>query len=153
LEIAIDGASTQSSFAFRGFARSDPDYFASQILENVLKARAARNSAGPTVTHEVRALPGVVMVRLAGSNGFPFSLFTDRISETEFATARAETASQLARRSLTDQWLDADTYRTGVPVDPSTLQKVTLADVQRAVDRLAKNPIVSVVVKPATPAQ
>ena len=153
LEIAIDGAPAQTSFAFRGFARSDPDYFAAQILENILKARSARNSAAPTVVHEARTLPGVVFVRLSGSSGFPFNLLTDRITEAEFAAARAETASQLARRSLTDRWLDADTYRTAVPADPSALPSVALADVQRVADRLAKNPIVSIVVKPSTPAQ
>jgi len=93
------------------------------------------------------------MVHVVGDPGFPFSLFGDRVSAAEFARARGEAIAAFSKRSLIDQWLDADTYRTDVGAEATALQKLTLVDVQRAADRLAKNPIVSVVVKPATAAQ
>jgi predicted Zn-dependent peptidase len=153
LELSVDGAEPRSSFALRGLARNDPDYLASVVLEGVLRSRSAANSAGASFSHEARTLPGVVMVRVAGAPGFPSSIFADRISQAEFVRARDEAVAAFAKRPLTEQWLDADTYRTDVGAEATGLQKLTLADVQRAADRLAKNPIVSVVVKPATPAQ
>jgi hypothetical protein len=149
LEIAVDGAAPQASFALRGLARNDPDYFAAVVLENVLRARSAKAANGVTVSHEARVLPGVVMVKLAGSGDFPFTIFSDRITDAEFVRARDEATAGFAKRTVVDQWLDADTYRTDVGAESTALQKLTLADVQRVADRLAKNPIVSVIVRPA----
>lgn len=153
LEISIAGAVPRSSFALRGLAKNDPDFFAAVVLENVLKTRSLKTGTSATVSHEARVLPGVVLVRLAGSAPFPFSLFSDRISETEFTKARDEALSELAKRPLIDRWLDADTYRIAAGSDSSALAKITLLDVQRVADRLAKNPIVSVVATPPTSAQ
>jgi len=150
VQIAVPGANPpQSSFALRGLARNDPDYFAAAVLEKVLRMRSAKAAPGAAVSHDARMLPGVVTVRYSGSAGFPFSLFTDRISESEFAQARNEAITEFLKRSVIDQWLDADTYRTSPASEASGFQKLSVADVQRAADRLAKNPIVSVVVTPA----
>jgi predicted Zn-dependent peptidase len=46
-----------------------------------------------------------------------------------------------------DRWLDVDTYGTSVG-DTKALQNVTLADVQRVADRLAKNPVATVIINP-----
>jgi predicted Zn-dependent peptidase len=150
LEISLNGASAHSSFALRGLARNDPDYFASLILEGVLRVRA---SSSASISNEARVLPGVVMLRMAGSSGFPFAVLSDRISQAEFAQARDWAIGEFAKRPVADQWLDADTYRTDVGAEATALQKLTLVDVQRVADRLAKNPVVSVVVKPAASAQ
>ena len=152
-EIAVAGASPVSSFALRGLARNDPDYLASVVLERILRARSAKETVAMSVSHEARTLPGVVMIRVSGPRPFPTNIFGDRISEAEFVRARDEAAAMFASRPVTEQWLDADTYRTDVGVEATALQKLTLADVQRAADRLAKNPVVSVVVRPATSAQ
>jgi hypothetical protein len=51
-----------------------------------------------------------------------------------------------------DRWLDVDTY--GPPVaDARALQSVTLADVQRVADRLAKNPVATVIINPPSRAE
>jgi predicted Zn-dependent peptidase len=152
LEIAVEGVSTTdsfASFAVRGIARNDPDYFASVVLANVLKTRSAQNPADPIVSFDSRVLPGVVNVRISGSESFPFALFSERITASEFAKAREAAIAELGAHSLADQWLDADTYQVAVGGHVSAFQKMNVADVQRVADRLAKNPIVSVLVRPA----
>ena len=153
MEISIDGAEARSSFALRGLARNDPDYLASVVLEGILRNRSAKASAGSSVSHEARLLPGVVRVQLSGSGPFPFGIFSDKITDAEFQSARNDAINAFSKRSLADRWLDADTYRTDASAEANALQKLTLADVQRAADRLAKNPIVSVVVRSSTSAQ
>jgi predicted Zn-dependent peptidase len=153
LELSLAGASPQSSFALRGLAKNDPDFLAALVLENILKARSIKNGGSVVVSHEPHVLPGVVLVKLAGSAPFPFSLFTDKISDSEFSRARDEAVAELAKRPITERWLDGDTYRMTVGFDTTSFIKVTLADVQRVADRLAKNPIVSVVATSPTAAQ
>jgi predicted Zn-dependent peptidase len=147
LEIALDGATGRTTFALRGVARNDPDYAASYILEDILHARLQKISAVATVSSNARILPGVIIISVPGAIAFPFTAFSDRISESEFSRARAEASAEFAKRTLFEQWLDADTYRTTVAGDAQAFQAVTLGDVQRVADRFAKNPIVSVVVK------
>ena len=149
LDVVLDGASEWTAFALRGVARNDPDFAASTVLEQILKARISKNAPSAVVLHEARTLPGVVLVHMPGAGGFPSSAFSERVTESEFARARGEALSAYAKKPLMEQWLDADTYRTTVTGDAAAFQNVTIADVQRVADRLAKNPVVSVVVKPA----
>jgi predicted Zn-dependent peptidase len=149
LEMVLEGATGRTTFALRGVARNDPDHAASLVFENILRARLQKASPAATVAHHARTLPGVLVVSLPGSAAFPLNSISDRISEGEFSKARADASAELAKRSLFDQWLDVETYRTTVAGDAQAFQAVTLSDVQRVADRLAKNPIVSVVVKPS----
>jgi predicted Zn-dependent peptidase len=149
LEISVAAPSGRTSFALRGLARNDPDYPASVIFANILRSRAEKGPAGITVSHQARVLPGVVMVSAPGSALFPFALFSERISEAEFTRARSEVAAEFSKRSLVDRWLDSDTYRIQPAPETPAWQSVTLSDVQRVADRLAKNPIASVIVTPA----
>jgi predicted Zn-dependent peptidase len=153
LEISIAGALPQSSFALRGLAKNDPDFFASVVLENILKARSAKAGGSAIVSHDARVLPGVFLVKQSGSAPFPFSLFSERVSESEFTRARDAAVSEFAKRPITERYLDADTYRITAVGDSTAFAKVTLADVQRVADRLAKNPIVSVVTTSSVAAQ
>lgn len=147
LEIAMAGGSGQSSFALRGLARNDPDYAASLVLENILRSRLGKPAV--TLEHRAHILPGVLAINSPDPNGFPFTVFNERISANEFAKARTEVAAEFAKRSLHDQWLDIDTYRTNPAEDAKAFQNVTVADVQRVADRFAKNPIASVSIIPA----
>ena len=149
LELNADGAIVRSSFAFRGIARNDPDYAASRVLERILKGRLQKQASGFSVASEARMLPGVVSVSGAGTAVWPPKILTDRIGEAEFNTARAEALAEFSNRSPVDQWLDADTYGIKVATETQAFQKITLPDVQRLADRLARNPVVSVVVRPA----
>ena len=153
LAVNLAGAAPRTTFAMRGLARNDPDYVASLVLENILNARAAKITPGSTASHSARLLPGVFLISVPDDISFPFSLLGDRISEGEFNKARAEVTGAVSKKSIVDQWLDVDTYKTTASSDADALQKVGLADVQRVADRLAKNPIVSVVVKPAPAAE
>ena len=153
LEIVLDGAPVRTTFALRGLSRNDPDHAASLVLENILSDRLQRISANAAVSHYARVLPGVLVINVPGVTAFPFSSLSDRISEGEFARARGQAAAIFAKRTLSDQWLDVDTYRTTVAGDAQAMQNLTIADVQRVADRLAKNPIVSVVVRSAAAAQ
>ncbi|MEO6334962.1 MAG: insulinase family protein [Pyrinomonadaceae bacterium] len=153
LEMTLEGAPARTTFALRGFARNDPDYAASLVLENVLKSRLQRNGAAVALSQSSRALPGVLVVSVPGSAGFPFKSFSEKISESEFARARSEAAAEISRKTLFDQWLDVDTYHTTVTSDAGAFQKVSVADVQRVADRLARNPVVSVLLKSPAAAQ
>ena len=150
LEIMVDGATPRTTFALRGLARNDPDYAASVVLSGILRARVQKEASAGTIVHDARMLPGVLVLAIPGSSSFPFKSFSERISEREFTRSRSEAASEFSKRSPIDQWLDVDTYHTTIAGDQQAFQNVTIADVQRVADRLAKNPIVSVVVKPAT---
>ncbi len=152
LELVI-GSGAQSIYALRGLSRNESDYVAGVVLGNILKARASKISGTSTVVHQARVLPGVILINVQGTGPFPFSLIADRISDAEFATARSETVADFANRSVMDRWLDVDTYRSTVEGDELALKGVTIAGVQRVADRIAKNPIATVVIKPATAAQ
>ncbi len=153
LEIVLDGVDGRTTFALRGVARNDPDYAASLVLEDILKVRLQKTPAHAVVSHHARTLPGVLVISLPGSATFPFNSLSERISQNEFIAARSQTLARVSGRTLFDQWLDADTYRTTVAGDARAFQTVTIADVQRVADRLAKNPIVSVVVRPPAASQ
>jgi predicted Zn-dependent peptidase len=152
LELIVDGAALRTTFALRGVSRNDPDYAASLILGHILQSRVQKSFASANVYHQARVLPGVLVISVPGSVAFPFTVISDRISDTEFAAARAEVSAEFAAKTIFDQWLDVDTYRTTVSGDAQAFQNVAVADVQRVADRLAKNPIVSVVIKPASAA-
>ena len=147
MEVSTVSTEGRSTFALRGLARNDPDYAASMILENILRARAQK-TPGVAVSHHARLLPGVFTVSVPGSAPFPFTLFSDRVSEAEFIKARTDAAAEFAKKSLVDRWLDSDTYRIQPAPDTPAWQNVTLADVQRVADQLAKNPIASVILNP-----
>ena len=153
LELVVEGATAQSSFVLRGVARNDPEYIASLLLEDILKERAAKIPGVRSVSSQARVLPGFLMVNYSGAGGFPFVLFNDRITEAEFSRSRSQVSSALGKRAVMDNWLDVDTYRTTVAGDAASLQNVTLGDVQRLADRLAKNPIASVELTPRNPGQ
>jgi predicted Zn-dependent peptidase len=153
IEVNLAGASPRTSFVLRGLARNDPDYAASLVLENVLRARMHKIDVDAAVSHSARLLPGVVVINVPGALSFPFNSFGDRVAENEFIRARADVAAELAKKSLLDRWLDADTYKTTAAGDEQAFQSVTLVDVQRVADRLAKSPIVAVVLRSAPPAR
>ena len=139
-------------FALRGVSRSEKDYAAAAVLGRILRSRL--HNIGPTVTvaNEARILPGIMLIgfRNASATTLPSSLFTDKVTASEFSEAQAEIAREAAKRSADELWLDADTYKTSVSDDSQAFQNVTLADVQRVADRFAKKPVVSVSVQSAT---
>ena len=127
----------------RGVARSDKDYFVTEVLTRLMAAQNEKN--GVTVKNDAFVLPGALVVR---GNSVAPAEFPKTLTEDEVARARAAVQGDYEKRSLADRWLDADTYKLpSVADDMAALQNVRLADVQRVADRLFKNPEVTVIVK------
>lgn len=151
--IILEGATPGGVYGLRGLRKYDPDYSASLFLERVLSSRLQKNDSKAEVVFNARVLPGMIRIRAAA---LPPTLFAAKITADEFSLAKSqlselqrscETAPNCLAKAEMDRWLDADTY--GPPVaDPMAFQNVTLADVQRVADRLAKNPMASVIVNP-----
>jgi hypothetical protein len=152
----------EARYALRGLARSDADFAASEILTRIARARWEEGKPGVnsfTARQESHILPGHILFGMTlisqspdGKIGkmpdskIPSSLIPQNISETEFAKAKADAIAEITARDLQDRWLDVDTFK-GPPVDNETAayQDATLADVRRVAERLAKNPVVTVV--------
>jgi hypothetical protein len=159
----------EARYILRGLARSDKDFAASEILTRIARARWEEGKPGAnsfTARQESHILPGHILFGMTlisqSPNGktdrmpdpkIPGSLIPQNISEAEFAKAKADAIAELTARDPQDRWLDVDTFK-GLPVDNETAayQDATLADVRRVAERLAKNPVVTVVfTSPAEP--
>jgi predicted Zn-dependent peptidase len=149
----LDGVAHTSVFGLRGLSKNDPDYSASLVLERVLGARLQKTDPKAEVLFSARTLPGMVRFR---ATTLPPTLFTTKITTEELSQAIAklnefqqscEQAPNCLARAQMDRWLDADTYGNSA-ADPKALQSITLADVQRVADRLAKNPVATVIINP-----
>ena len=145
LEVSVaESKATLSRRIRRGVSRSDKDYFAAEVLSRLLTTRISEKGA-VTVANEAFVLPGAIVVR--GESAGPVE-WPRTFTEDEVARMRAAVQSDYEKRSLADRWLDVDTYKlTSVADDATALQNIRVADVQRVVDRLLKNPEVTVIVK------
>lgn len=149
LDISMAAATApEARYAFRGVARGDKDYAASEILSEILKARnrGVLSSTSPLKNH-ANTLPGYIVLRLnaaESSNAAP--KLAAAVTNEEFTTAKAAVLAEYHKRRVADLWLDAETYKFSVADESKIFQNVTLADVQRVADNLAKNPVVSVLV-------
>ena len=152
LDIPMAGITApEARYAFRGLARSDKDYAASEVLSQILKARFRNQLAGSSpLSNYANILPGSVVLRASTSTADAPKI-VGPISNEEFTTAKAAVLAEYSKRPVADLWLDADTYKLNVADEAKAFQNVTLADVQRVADNLGKNPVVSVLV--STPAE
>lgn len=143
---------TQTRFAFRGVARSEKDYAASEVLSAVLLDRLQQNAGASkgSVVNAAHVLPGSMVFALEGTSGnavsnLPVLLLSKEISEAEFSAGRSKAAAARSRIPIEQQWLNADTYKlTSVADDQKAFDVITLADVRGLAQRLAKNPVVAV---------
>jgi hypothetical protein len=160
LSVKLDSpGNTQARYAVRGIARNDKDYVAAEILERVLQDRltaaaAKQNASEAFVRSESHVLPGLLVFGYTvNSDVVPnlvSQIITAPVSTEEFSRAKAEASSAAMQRAPADWSLDAETYKIpSVADDIRAVSSVTAADVQRVLDRLAKNPMVTVSVVPA----
>ncbi len=152
-------------FAVRGLARNDKDFYASQILELVLKNRLEKlEGANSFVRQEKHILPGLFvfgvsnwklgMIKKVGGaislpdiDGYQTNLLKDAIIQPEFDKARAEYSEIFNKTDRIDFWLDAETFKlTPVKTEWQNAQSVTIADVQRVLVRLQKESAATVLV-------
>lgn len=149
---------TDMRYALRGIAKGDKEYPASDVLTRIALARwqalpVLAKSSYVFVRNEAHILPGYMLFSATlpqpltddAANKLRTHLIPASITETEFTTMRALAQVKLEAVSIQDRWLDVDTFK-GLPVENETAvyQDLTLADVQRVADRLAKNPVVTV---------
>ncbi len=167
-----NAAKSEIRFATRGFARSDKDYPASTVLTSILRERFPKLMTGslmeqPLVSNKAYALPGYFSFSYLSKEGViplaqshqappdapnyvrynPLLVLFWNITDEEFSKAKSEMMDQSSKMPTDRLWLDADTYRIDIAGVTSAIQNVTIADVRRSADRMAKNPVVTVAVK------
>jgi len=144
--------------ALRGVSRSEKDYAAAKVLESIVEARVKENLTGASaayVSNEAHILPGsfVIGATTAG-DAMPANLVTLLLSKAitggEFDASKAKVITDRSKIAPDEFWLDADTYKlASAAEEQKNFETVTLADVQRVAERLAKNPVVAVTVAKA----
>ena len=162
---APEANKSEFRIAMRGVARADKDNYAAAVLAKILDRRfTATQGAKAFVRRDANILPGIVLFGVSDWNlgrikrdgdkiAVPVTdnyqkLYLDAAVKTEeFDAAKREIVASLAQVPVADTWLDADTYRlaSGKP-DTNLLQSVTIADVQRVLERLQKEPAAYVLV-------
>lgn len=147
---------SQIRYALRGVARNDKDYAAAEILSRILDARfKAERGPEASVIHNAHILPGSVVFRNAGESRSDKKLAATSfaaITNEEFQKAKTDKLAANARTDADEIWLDSDTYKFTLTDENQAFRNATLADVQRVADKLAKNPIVSVIAQPVASA-
>lgn len=156
----------ETRFAVRGFARGGRDFIASEILSAILEERLRANASAEQrdkmfVRNEAYVLPGAVFFGISGlTNGLRRSgnvdsksdaaaivrtALAERITPDEFQRAKAKIETKLSNVDVDSLWLDAETYQlASLDADKKALSGVTVADVQNALDKIASEPMVSV---------
>ncbi len=165
LDAAIEKTS-EIRFAMRGFARNDKDFYASQILENVLQNRIQmREGKSSFVRQSSNVLPGFFVLGVsewnvgtvkkvdnkialpAEINTYQNNFLKDAVKPDEFEKAKTALAGKINTPDTLDYWLDAETYKlVSVKDDWQKYQSVTIADVQRVLEKLQKEAVASVLV-------
>jgi hypothetical protein len=157
-------------YAFRGLARNDKDFAASQllikILQNRLKSQSEKGGFNRqqigVVRQETRFLPGFVMFRYPNWNvgmikiegdkaAIPADTFTfvgdllkPNVEAAEFETAKNEFLSETGKQNLIDLWLDVDTFKlVSVKDEQQKINNIAIADAQRVLERWRKEPVVT----------
>ncbi len=154
-------------YAFRGLARNNKDFAASQILTRILQNRL--NQTG-NVRHETHVLPGIVifelpkwnvgMIKIDGdkislpTNTFTFvgDLLKENVSQAEFDKAKSDFSAEFNKQNAIDFWLDLTTYKLSPVKDE--IQKssaATLADAQRILETWRKEAVTTSLVVTAKP--
>lgn len=150
---------TEYRFAVRGVARNEREYAAftvlAAILENRMKAKASSpNGDNVFVRNDAHILPGIFMAGVSYSavndpssdNGNIFlPTLAEKITNSEFTDAK--NSIQMIRNAIDPValWLDMDTYKlSSVKSESDLFSSLSLADVQKAADRVKAGPMVSV---------
>ena len=151
-------------FAFRGLARNDKDFFASQIMTKILQSRIQAKERNAFARQDTRLLPGRVMIGYDARAGInregntvelPGEVMGDFIGDflkapveaSEFERAKSDFLNEYNRQNSIDAWLDVETYKlVSVKADQQNLQNVSLADVQKNAERWKKEPSAKILV-------
>lgn len=155
---------SEMRFAFRSPARNDKNYFASEILKNILEKRLQKRERGKSsIESDAYLLPGLMIVKINEWNlglvkkfedkiALPMgiektvpNLFTEAISTDEFNSAKNQVLAKFNNENLSDNWLDVYTYKLkSFNDDYQTAQNVKLEDVKSLADKLKSETVASV---------
>lgn len=165
-KILPDYQGVELRFATRGIARKDKDYFAlrflTELLQTRLRAKVPKElQSSVAVTHDRNVLPGVVNFRVSfnpqtfsatnGINGLaislsPNALLKESITQAEYEETRAKILAEIEQKPIVDKLLDIDTFKLVSAQDEmQKLNAVSLADMQRVADKLAKQLFATVI--------
>jgi predicted Zn-dependent peptidase len=152
-------------FALRGLARGEKDFYASQILADVLQNRIQeREGKKAFVRLESRTLPGFFVfgvsdwnvstikksgnqISLPMTDDYQNHFLKDPVKQEEFDKSKSEFLSKLSQMNASDFWLDADTYKiASAKTDWQNAQNATIADAQRVLEKLQKESVAYVLV-------
>lgn len=151
-------------FAFRGLARGDNDFAASQVLVKILQNRLqSLEGANAVVRQDAHLLPGFVLwqipnrrggaIQVEGEKVAPpanFSGYVAGLVKKEIKPEEVQNAKSALNNNPPDAvnlWLDVQTFKLGSVKDE--MQKpdnVTVSDVQRVAERWLKEPVATVLV-------
>lgn len=152
-------------FAARGLARNDPDFYASKILQKIVENRFKRREGeAGFVRNDPRILPGSYVFGVSGwhlgrikqdgntislpvTDGYQNDFLKDAVTQEEFDAVNREWIARLNPANIAELWLDADTYKLGpVLKEEASAKNIALADVQRVLEKLRKQPFAFVLV-------
>jgi zinc protease len=151
-------------FAIRGVARNDKDYYAAEILENILEKRLQKQQRGKVfISGEGNLLPGLITFGVNDWNlgtvkkqenqiSLPMdldktvsNLFKETLTAEEFNSAKTQVLSKFNADKVSDFWLDVETYRLkSFKDDYNSAQNVTLEDVKKVAEKFKNEPVASV---------
>lgn len=148
--------------AFRGLARGDKDYYASEILGLILNRRLQQSEGNEAIVkNNPHFLPGLVLVELPdwkkvknGPEGLSIDtesifsgLLAQTVSQTEFSSAKNEVLSRFNSENLAQLWLDLDTFNlNSFKGEYQKAQNAKIEDVKRIAGVWTKEPFASVLV-------
>lgn len=168
LIVGAPSTSAEIRLALRGVSRADQDFYAATVLAKLVQDRW-QTIAPELITKPVFArsesyvLPGIfvlgttvgnemVVDTVASAKKVIDSLSSSPITAPELERAKREALAELNStvskpENAPDPWLDMDTYRLKAFQDPVTsMQSVSLTEVQRVASRLFKDAAIATVV-------
>ncbi len=161
------GNTSEFRFAARGLARNDPNFYASKILQKIIEMRFQKREGQKSfVRNDPRILAGAYVFGVSGWNlsqikregntialpasagSYQTEFLKDAVTQEEFDTVNRMRIDRLKPENISELWLDADTYKLANPVlkEIDNAKGVTIADVQRTLDKLRKEPFAFVLV-------
>lgn len=156
VDLPVEGSLFRT--ATTGLARNDKDFFALQVLTRI----AEKSKTHKLIKNEGYLLSGII---IGGGTGIPSFIgaisnsdkkptFDDSqppITQEEFEKAKAEVLAELNQKSFMDHWLDIDTYKlVSVKDEIQKVNNIKLEDIHKLLDKLHKQPFVTVIVTKMT---
>jgi len=139
----------------RGSADSAAFSVVARVVENRLKALVPAHANDITVASYSNVLPGTFVIAFSRAKDAAtpkieaMDLVTKAlgaaINDAEFQAAKQAYLTDREKETMADRWLDADTYKISPPNKPDT-NSISLAEAQRVLSKLQKQPFATVVV-------